>query len=94
MVIASRGKMRLATEIAVSSGAQVALLVAGAVALISWALTPLPLAFRPVELAAVGGAAAVVALAAIDGRTKRWEGAMLILMYVGVAAGFWVAGDR
>ena len=94
VVIASRGKMRLATEIAVSSGAQVALLVAGAVALISWALTPLPLTFRPIELAAVGGAALFVTIAAMDGRTKRWEGAMLIALYVGVAAGFWVAGDR
>jgi Ca2+:H+ antiporter len=94
VVIASRGKMRLATEIAVSSGAQVALLVAGAVALISWAITPLPLAFRPIELAAVGGAALFVAIAAIDGKTRRWEGAMLIALYVGVAAGFWVAGDR
>jgi Ca2+:H+ antiporter len=94
VVIASRGKMRLATEIAVSSGAQVALLVAGAVALISWAIDPLSLAFRPIELAAVGGAAAFVAVAALDGRTRRWEGAMLIALYVGVAAGFWVAGDR
>jgi Ca2+:H+ antiporter len=94
VVIASRGKMKLATEIAVSSGAQVALLVASSVALLSWALTPLPLAFRPIELAAVGGAAAFVAIAAIDGRTKRWEGAMLIMLYIGVAAGFWVAGDR
>jgi calcium/proton exchanger cax len=86
--------MRLATEIAVSSGAQVALLVAGAVALISWTMTPLPLAFRPIELAAVGGAALFVAIASIDGKTRRWEGAMLVLLYVAVAAGFWIAGDR
>jgi Ca2+:H+ antiporter len=94
VVIAHRGKMKLATEIAVSSGAQVALFVAGGIALLSWAMTPLPLSFRPIELAAMGGAAALVALAAIDGRTRRWEGWVLILMYVGVAAGFFAVGDR
>jgi Ca2+:H+ antiporter len=94
VVIAHRGKMRLATEIAVSSGAQVALLVAGGVALLSWLIDPLALSFRPVELLTMGGAALFVFLAAIDGRTKRWEGAMLIAMYVGVAAVYFAVGDR
>jgi Ca2+:H+ antiporter len=94
VVIASRGKMRLATEIAVSSGAQVALLVAGGVALLSWLIDPLALSFRPIELATMGGAAALVALAAIDGRTKRWEGVVLIATYVGVAAVYFAVGDR
>src|SRR5204862_6960864 len=50
IVIARRGKLRLATEIAVSSSAQVALFVTPAVALLSWAVTPaLPLAFRWAE---------------------------------------------
>jgi len=40
IVIARRGKMRLATEIAVSSSAQVALFVTPAIALLSWAVTP------------------------------------------------------
>jgi Ca2+:H+ antiporter len=94
VVIAHRGKMKLASEIAVSSGAQVALLVAGGVALMSWTIDPLTLAFRPIELAAVGGAALFVFLAAIDGRTRRWEGLMLIAIYIGVAATFFAVGDR
>jgi Ca2+:H+ antiporter len=94
VVIASRGKMKLATEIAVSSSAQVALLVAGAVAILSWLLTPLSLAFRPIELATMGGAAVFVCLAAIDGRTKRWEGGVLIGLYVVVAGLYFAAGDR
>jgi Ca2+:H+ antiporter len=94
VVIASRGKMRLATEIAVASGAQVALLVAGAVALLSWAIDPLSLAFRPIELAAMGGAAVLVAFVLSDGKTRRWEGAMLIGLYVAVAAVFFAVGDR
>ena len=95
IVIASRGKLRLATEIAVSSSAQVALLVTPAVALLSWLVRPaLPLTFRPVELAAMGGAAALVALLVADGRGRRWEGFLLVAVYVGVAFGFYVAGDR
>lgn len=94
IVIASRGKMRLATEIAVSSSAQVGLFVASSIALISWGLTPLPLSFRPVELATMGGAAALVGAAAWGGRSHRWEGATLIAMYAAVAAAYYLVGDR
>jgi Ca2+:H+ antiporter len=95
IVIAHRGKLPLATEIAISSSAQVALLVTPVVALLSWLVTPaLPLAFRPIELGAMGGAAVLVAFTVSDGRGRRWEGFLLAAVYVGVAAGFWVAGDR
>ena len=95
IVIASRGKLPLATEIAVSSSAQVALLVTPAVALLSWVVRPaLPLTFRPIELAAMGGAAALVAVTLADGRGRRWEGYMLVAVYAGVALGFLAAGDR
>ena len=95
VVIASRGKMKLATEIAVSSSAQVALLVAPAVALLSFAFPhALPLSFRPIELAAMGGAALFVALVIRDGRSRRWEGYLLVGVYVALCAGFWVVGDR
>jgi Ca2+:H+ antiporter len=95
IVIAHRGKLPLATEIAVSSSAQVALLVTPVVALLSWLVKPaLPLTFRPIELAAMGGAAALVAVTLADGRGRRWEGFFLVGVYVAVAAGFWVAGDR
>src|SRR5262249_27696396 len=47
IVIAHRGNMKLATEIAVTSALQVALFVAPAVALLSWVVGPgLPLSFR------------------------------------------------
>ena len=95
IVIAHRGKLPLATEIAVSSSAQVALLVTPVVALASWLVTPaLPLTFRPIELAAMGGAAVLVAITLSDGRGRRWEGFFLVAVYVAVAAAFWVAGDR
>jgi Ca2+:H+ antiporter len=95
VVIARRGNMRLATEIAISSSAQVALLLIPAIALLSFLFSdPLTLAFRPIELAAMGGSAAFVAFVLRDGRSKRWEGALLIGVYVALALAFLVVGDR
>jgi Ca2+:H+ antiporter len=95
IVIASRGKLPLATEIAVSSSAQVALFVTPAIALLSWVVKPaLPLSFRPIELATMGGAALLVGVVLVDGRGRRWEGFMLVAVYVGVALAFLAAGDR
>jgi Ca2+:H+ antiporter len=94
VVIASRDKMRLASEIALSSGAQVALLVAGGLAILSWAIEPLSLAFRPVELVTLAGAALVALLVVSDGRTVRLEGALLIGVYVACAATYFAVGDR
>jgi Ca2+:H+ antiporter len=95
VVIARRGNMRLATEIAISSSAQVALLLVPAIALLSFFFAdPLTLAFRPIELAAMGGSAAFVAFVLRDGRSQRWEGALLIGVYVGLAVVFLAVGDR
>jgi Ca2+:H+ antiporter len=95
VVIARRGKMKLATEIAISSSAQVAVLLIPAVALVSFGFAhPLTLAFRWEEVAAMGGAAAFVAFVIRDGRARRWEGALLIGVYLAMAVGFYIAGDR
>jgi Ca2+:H+ antiporter len=95
IVIARRGKMRLATEIAVSSSAQVALFVTPAVALLSWAVTPpLPLAFRWEELGAMALATLVVAAVVFDGSSKRWQGFALVGLYAALVVGFGFAGDR
>ena len=95
VVIARRGKIRLATEIAISSSAQVGLLVLPAIALLSWIVTPaLPLSFRPVELAAMGGSALFVGAVIWDGKSRRWEGFLLLAVYAATAAGFFAAGDR
>ena len=95
IVIARRGKMRLATEIAISSSAQVAMLVTPAVCLLSFVVKPaLSLAFRPIELIGMGASAVFVAIVIRDGRVRRWEGSMLIGVYVALAVAFLVAGDR
>src|SRR5262245_54473824 len=68
VVIAHRGNMTLASEIAVSSSAQVGVFLIPVVALLSFAIRPaLPLAFRPIELIGMGAAVAAVGLAIRDG---------------------------
>jgi Ca2+:H+ antiporter len=95
LVTARRGNQRLAAEIAVSSAAQVAVLVAPAIALLSVLVGhPLPLSFRPIELATMGGAAIAVALIVADRRGTRREGVVLIALYALAATSFYVAGDR
>jgi Ca2+:H+ antiporter len=95
VMIARRGNTRLGAEIAISSSAQIAVFVTPAVALLSFLVGHnLPLAFRPVELAAVCGAALVAALGVADGGSKRWQGFALLALYAGVVTAFWFAGDR
>ena len=95
VVIAHRGKMKLATEIAISSSAQVGLLVIPLVALLSFAFAnPLTLAFRPVELGAMAAAAIFVGFVIRDGRSTRREGAVLISAYAVIAVVALAVGDR
>jgi Ca2+:H+ antiporter len=95
VVIARRGKMKLATQIAITSSAQVGLFVVPVVALLSFAFEhPLALSFRPIEVIAMGVAAAFVAFVIRDGRSRRWEGALLIAVYAGFVVWFLSAGDR
>ena len=95
IVIARAGKMKLASEIAISSSAQVALLVTPAVMLLSLLFAhPLALAFRWEEVAAMAGSVVVVGLMVRDGLSRRWEGWLLLIVYIGVAAGFLLAGNR
>jgi len=95
IVIARAGKMKLASEIAISSSAQVGLLVVPAVMLLSLFFAhELPLSFRWEELVAMAGAVTLAGATIADGRTKRWEGVLLIVSYAIVVVGFAVAGNR
>ncbi len=94
VVVAARGKIALATEIALASSAQVAVFLIPAVALLSWLIDPLALSFRVVEVAALGAGVVVAALLLADGRASRLKGAVLIATYVAIAVAFFVAGDR
>jgi Ca2+:H+ antiporter len=95
IVIAHNGKMRLATEIAISSGAQVALLVVPVVTLLSLLFSHhLALAFRWTELFAMGGAAVIVAAMVWDGRSRKKEGWFLVAAYGAAVLGFLLGGGR
>ena len=94
VVVAYRGNIRLAAEIALASSAQVAVFLIPAVALLAWAIDPLALSFREIEIAAMGGSVIFAALLLYGGRSSRWRGAALITAYVAVATAFFLAGDR
>jgi Ca2+:H+ antiporter len=94
VVVAARGKIKLAAEIALASSAQVAVFLIPAVAILSWAIEPLPLSFRPVEIAALAGATLFTAAVLWGGHSSRLRGVVLIAAYIGVAAAFLIAGDR
>jgi Ca2+:H+ antiporter len=89
IVVARRGRTKLASEIAISSSAQVAVFVAPAVALLSLVGShDLTLAFRPVELATVTLAAVAVTVFVFDGRSSRGEGIALLVGYGGAVAAY------
>jgi Ca2+:H+ antiporter len=94
VIVAYRGKIKLATEIALASSAQVAVFLIPAVVLLSWLIHPLALAFRPVEIGALAGSTLLAAVLLADGRSSRVKGALLIVGYAGAALGFLAAGDR
>ncbi len=89
VVVAARGNVELAAEIALSSAAQVALFVIPAVLFASLAMRPLPLAFTWTEMVSLGvGVLAPAALLA-SGRTAPWQGWSLSALYAGIAVMFW-----
>ena len=94
VVVAARGQIKLAAEIALASSAQVAVFLIPAVALLSWLIDPLALSFRMVELAAVAAATVFTFALLVQGQSSRGRGVALIVGYVAVAAAFFVAGER
>ena len=93
VVIARRGNIKLAAEIALSSSAQVAVFLIPAVAILAWAIDPLSLAFRPVEIGVLAAATALTAALLVDGRSSRTKGVALIVAYGLAAVAFYFAGD-
>ncbi len=93
VLLAARGQIKLATEIALALSAQVAGFLIPVVALLSWAIDPLAFAFRPIEIAAVVAAAVVTGSVLAGGRSTRAGGAVLVGAYLAVAASFYLAGD-
>jgi len=92
VVIARTGNMKLASEIAISSSAQVALLVTPAVMLLSLLFANhLALTFRWEEVAAMAGAVLLTLAMVRDAHSRRWEGGLLVSTFAVVAVWFWLA---
>ncbi|MDQ3778191.1 MAG: calcium/proton exchanger [Actinomycetota bacterium] len=94
VVVAARGRIKLAAEIALASSAQVAVFLVPAVALLSLLINPLALSFREVEIAALVFGAILTFVLLVQGRSSRLRGVILVAGYVAVAAAFFVAGER
>ena len=94
VVVAYRGKVELAAEIALASAAQVAVFLIPAVVLLSWLIEPLALGFREVEIAALAFGLAVTAATLWGGHASKARGVILLIAYALVAVAFYVAGDR
>lgn len=94
VVVAYRGKIKLAAEIALASAAQVAVFLIPAVVLLSLLIDPLALGFRVVEIVALAGALGVTAVTLWGGHASKLRGAVLVSAYVLVVVLFYLAGDR
>jgi Ca2+:H+ antiporter len=94
VLLARRGRIKLAVEISLASSAQIAGFLLPLVALISWAFDPLALSFRRIELVALGLAALLPAAVLSSGRTTRLGGAILLAAYAALVVAFYLSGDR
>ncbi len=94
VVVAYRGKIKLAAEIALASSAQVAVFLIPAVTLLALLIEPLSLAFRQVEIAALAVSVITASLLLADGRSSRPKGVILIAVYVAIATAFYLVGER
>jgi Ca2+:H+ antiporter len=94
VLLAARGHLRLAAEIAWASASQVAAFLIPVVAILSWAIDPLALSFRPIELVSIGVAVVVVAVSLAAEKTSRAAGALLIGTYAALVVAFYLAGNR
>jgi Ca2+:H+ antiporter len=94
VVVAARGKIKLAAEIALASSAQVAVFLIPVVALLAIPIEPLSLAFRQIEIAALAVSVVVASLLLANGQSSRLKGVILIATYVGIAIAFYQAGER
>ena len=82
--------MTLAVEIAVGSSAQIALLVAPALVLYSFAIgQPMSLLFNAFEIAAIALSVLATQIVVIDGESNWVEGLQLLSVYLILALAFY-----
>jgi Ca2+:H+ antiporter len=90
VLVARKGDTDLAMSIALGSSTQVALFVAPLLILAGIVLgQPMTLVFTPLEVVAVGLAALIVTVIALDGESHWFEGAQLLAVYAILAIAAW-----
>ena len=91
VVAGHRDQMTLAVEIAVGSSAQIALLVAPAVVIYSFATgRPMSLLFDPLEIVAIALSVIATSMVVADGESNWVEGLQLIAVYIILAVAFYL----
>lgn len=84
-------QMTLALEISIGSSAQIALMVAPVLVLLSYAFgTPMSLVFNAFEIAAIGLSVLAIALVSLDGESNWLEGLQLLGLYGILAIAFYM----
>jgi len=93
VLVAFKGKMDLAVNIAIGSSAQIALFVAPVLVFLSYVIGPSPLAlvFNGFELAAVLIAALIANAVSQEGESTWFEGVLLLAVYAVLGITFFVA---
>jgi Ca2+:H+ antiporter len=87
VLVARKGQMDLAMQIALGSSTQIALLVAPVLVLVGLILgQPMNLVFTTFEVAAVGLTVIITAIITLDGESNWFEGVQLLAMYALVGA--------
>ena len=87
---ARRDEMTLAVEIAVGSSAQIALFVAPALVLYSFAIgKPMSLLFNPFEIVAIALSVLATSIVVADGESNWVEGLLLLAVYLILAMAFY-----
>jgi Ca2+:H+ antiporter len=91
---ARRDEMTLAVEISVGSSAQIALLVAPALVLYSFAIgQPMTLLFNAFEITAIALSVLAASMVVVDGESNWVEGLQLLSVYLILALAFYFVPD-
>jgi Ca2+:H+ antiporter len=84
-------RMTLAAEIAIGSSAQIALLVAPVLVIVSFAFgDPMTLLFHPLEIVGIALSVVATAIVALDGESNRVEGLQLLAVYLVLGMAFYL----
>jgi Ca2+:H+ antiporter len=87
VVLAGKGQMDVALQIALGSSTQVALFVAPVLVAVGLTLgQPMDLVFSPFEIISLGLSTVVVAIITLDGESHWFEGLQLLAVYGIIAA--------